>query len=491
VEPVLLVSCLLGGALLGFIIGYLAVQSRANRQLGAAELQREENERAKTEIASVRERLESLIADNNRLQTQIEAERKAFEEQRSLLEEAKTKLEDTFKALSSDALQRNNRQFLELATESLEKFNQQAKGDLEKRQQAIGELVKPIEEKLKSFDENIKGMEKERVGAYEQLKEIAKGIVDGQTRLQAETNNLVRALRNPQQRGQWGEMQLETILKMAGLEEGVHFRRQEHRSGEDGAIRPDTVVFLPTGREIVIDSKAPLDAYLDAQDISDEEGRAAKLRDHARHVKSHVQSLTKKAYWDKFQSADFVVMFLPGESIFSAAVQHDSTLLEFGVENKVFIASPMTLITMLRAVAMGWRQEKLAENAKKISDEAKLLYERIGVLGKHFGKVGRELDSAVSAYNEAVGSLDTRVLPQVRKLKDLKVATDDLPSIEPVERKTREIQSIELRELSGVALVEDEPVTKEDASAEPCEAEPAADGTVTVAAQLFDEASPT
>jgi DNA recombination protein RmuC len=267
---------------------------------------------------------------------------------------------------------------------------------------------------------------------------------------------LVRALRNPQQRGKWGEIQLETILKMAGLEEGVHFRRQEHRGGEEGSVRPDTVVFLPTGREIVIDSKAPLDAYLDAQDTADEETRGSKLREHAKCVRGHIQALTKKAYWDRFETADFVIMFLPGESIFSAAVQQDASLLEFGVENRVFIASPMTLITMLRSVAMGWRQEQLAENAKKIGDEAKELYSRIGVLGKHFGKVGTQLDHAVEAYNDAVGSLDTRVLPQVRRLKDLKVATEELPPIKPVERKAREIQSLELKTLPATAVVEEQ-----------------------------------
>ena len=471
VDPVLLVACLLGGAVLGFLVGYFALKAKSapdrtlaeERKLEAetakAELGKAREERAAfeakcqriddldRELGSTRERLEDLIGRNNSLQSLVEAERKASEEQKRLLEEAQVKLADAFKALSSDALRRNNAQFLELAQETLKTFNEAAKGDLEKRQQAIGELVKPIEEKLKAFDDNIKGMEKERVGAYEQLKEQVKGLADTQTRLQTETNNLVRALRNPQQRGQWGEMQLETILKMAGLEEGVHFRKQEHKSGEDGSIRPDTVVFLPTGREIVIDSKAPLEAYLDAQDCTDDEVRAQKLREHARHVRTHVQSLTKKAYWDRFESADFVIMFLPGESLFSAAVQHDASLLEYGVENRVFIASPMTLITMLRSVAMGWRQEQLAENAKKISDEAKELYARIGTLGSHFKRLGDRLDGAVGAYNDAVGSLDTRVLPQVRRLKDLKVASDELPPVEPIEKKTREIQSPELKSL--------------------------------------------
>lgn len=476
VDPVMLVLCLLGGAVFGAIIGWLLMKAKTAPELSLAAAKAAETDQAKADLAKAREeraafetraaridqleseirdgreRLEKLIGDNNALQSQVEAERNAREEQRKLLEEAKTNLEDAFKALSSDALRKNNAQFLELAEQTLKTFNEQAKGDLEKRQQAIGELVKPIEEKLKAFDENIKGIEKERVGAYEQLKEQVKGLADSQNRLQAETNNLVRALKNPSQRGQWGEMQLETILKHAGLVEGVHYSKQVFVSGEDGAGRPDYVVSYPTGQKIVIDSKAPLEAYLAAHDASDEDIRTQKFREHARHVRQHVQALMKRAYQSRLDSVDFVVMFLPAESLYSAAVQADPALIEFGVENRVVIASPITLITLLRSVAMGWRQEQLAENAKKISDEAKELYTRFGVLGKHFSKLGDRLDGAVSAFNDTVGSLEGRVLPQARKLKELQVTTaEDLPILEPVEKTARQIQSAELKELPATS----------------------------------------
>lgn len=479
VEPVLIVVCLLGGLFAGALIGWFAMKAKVGPELGEAGHVRERAAALETEVRSRDQEILRLATEA----TDARARLAAAEVQR---EEFEKRVNDVFSSAAGRALDRNSEKFQELAQQHFKLLRSEANSDLEKRQQAIQELVKPIDEKLKSFDENIKNIEKDRVGAYEQLKEQVKGLSETQTRLQVETNNLVRALRNPQQRGKWGEIQLETILKMAGLEEGVHFRRQEHRGGEDGSVRPDTVVFLPTGREIVIDSKAPLDAYLDAQDMPDEELRGLKLKEHAKCVRGHIQALTKKAYWDRFETADFVIMFLPGESIFSAAVQQDASLLEFGVENRVFIASPMTLITMLRSVAMGWRQERLAENAKKISDEAKELYGRFGILGKHFGRVGKQLDGAVSAYNDAVGSLDTRVLPQVRRLKELKVASEDLPVIEPVERKTREFQSVELRQLPGTLLAEEEPVTQESAALD-CPVEADSNGVVTLAAAMVDE----
>jgi DNA recombination protein RmuC len=412
---------------------------KAREERAVAETKAGRIEELVAEITA-RDRLADALREENashrenlkEVQARLDAERSAIQEQRELLEK---KVAETFTALSSDALRKNNTQFLDLAKEALSNFNEQAKGDLEKRQQAIGELVKPIEEKLKHFDESIKGMEKERVGAYEQLREQVKTLAETHTKLQSETQNLVRALRNPGQRGQWGEMQLERILEFAGLREKVHFEKQVSVTSEEGGGRPDYVVRFATGQRIVIDSKVPLEAYLDAQDLADDELRAAKLRDHARHVRGHVQSLMRRSYQDRFESLDFVVMFLPAESLFSAALQYDPALIEFGVENRVFIASPITLIGMLRSVAMGWRQEQLAENAKVISDEAKELYARFSVVGKHFKRLGDRLDDVVSAYNDTVGSMDTRLLPQARRLKELQVTTaDDIPTASAIDR---------------------------------------------------------
>jgi len=396
-------------------------------------------------IAERERTIESLRDENATIRetvARLETERTSLQEQR---EEFERRVREVFAEISSDALDKNAKRFLALAEENLAKFNEQAKGDLEKRQQAIGELVKPIEDKLKAFDDNIKGIEKERVGAYEQLREQVFQLKETHVRLQAETNNLVRALRNPSQRGQWGEMQLERILEFAGLKEKVHYEKQVSVVSEQGSGRPDYVVQFATGQRIVIDSKVPLEAYLDAQEAVDDEVRAAKLKEHARHVRNHVQALIKRAYQERFESIDFVVMFLPAESLFSAALQYDPSLIEFGVENRVFIASPITLIGMLRSVAMGWRQEQLAENARLISEEAKELYNRFSVVGRHFKRLGDRLDDAVGAFNETVGSMDTRLLPQARRLKELHVTTaEDIPLPSTIDRSARHPQSPEL-----------------------------------------------
>lgn len=469
-DPLFLVLCLLVGLAIGAAVGIaltkgkieperrLAEAKAAEAEAARADLLKAREERAtfesqalqaselQTELKSLQGRLESLIADNNRLNAQIESEREARQEEKKLLEEAKTRLEDAFKALSSDALRKNNQQFIELAQQTFNTLNEKAKGDLEKRSQVFDQSVKEIQEKLKSFDENIKGIEKERVGAYEQLKEQVKGLADSQKSLQAETGNLVRALSNTNQRGKWGELQLETILKHAGLVEGINYRKQVTVASEEGGGRPDFVVKYPSGHEIVIDSKVPLDAYYEANVTNDDQIRAAKLREHAQKVRQHAVALGNRAYQDQFESIDFVVMFLPAESLFSVAVEHDPALIEFGLEKRVFIASPITLIGVLRSVAMGWRQEKLAENAKKISDEAKELYSRISNLGDKFNKLRNRLDGAVSAFNETAGTLEARVLPQARRLKDLNVTTaSDIPELEPIERTARELQSPELR----------------------------------------------
>lgn len=471
-DPLFLVLCLLVGLAIGAVVGIaltkgkieperrLAEAKTAEAEAARGDLLRAREERAtfesqaqqagelQTELRALQGRLENLIANNNRLNAQIEGEREARQEERKLLDQAKTQLEDAFKALSSDALRKNNQQFIELAQQTFNTLNEKAKGDLDKRSQVFDQSVKDIQDKLKTFDENIKGIEKERVGAYEQLKEQVKGLGETQQRLQTETGNLVRALSNTNQRGKWGELQLETILKHAGLVEGINYRKQVTFTSDEGGGRPDFVVRFPSGHEIVIDSKVPLDAYYEANVCNDDLIRTAKLKEHAQKVRQHATALGQKAYQDQFESLDFVVMFLPAESLFSVAVEHDPALIEFGLDKRVFIASPITLIGVLRSVAMGWRQEKLAENAKKICDEAKDLYTRFNVLGRHLSKVGRNLDSAVGAFNDAVGSVERQVLPSARRLKELGVTTaDDIPQLEPIERSAREMQSPELRAL--------------------------------------------
>jgi DNA recombination protein RmuC len=376
----------------------------------------------------------------------LEQERKAAQEKLAVLKDAQDRLSDTFKALSSEALKSNNQSFLDLAKSNLEKFQQEAKGDLEARQKAVDEMVKPIRESLEKVDGKLGELEKSRIASYSALNEQIKGLVDTHLpRLQSETANLVKALRQPQVRGRWGEIQLKRVVEMAQMLEYCDFVEQESRNTEDGRLRPDMIVRLPGGKQVVVDAKTPLAAYLEAAESSDETVQKVKLLEHARQVRDHMTALGRKAYWDQFQpSPEFVVMFLPGEMFFSSALQQDPALIEYGVNEKVIPATPTTLIALLRAVSYGWRQEALAQNAQQVADLGKQLYERIASLADHWGTVGQRLDQAVKSYNDSVASLESRVLVSARRLRELKAGAEDLEiaPIEPVERVARKLQAV-------------------------------------------------
>lgn len=386
------------------------------------------------------------------LETQLSEQRKRQEEQRKLLEEAQTALANSFKALSADALKSNNQAFIELAKATLEKFQEGARGDLEARHKAVDQLVKPLKESLEKVDGKLGEIERSRLSSYAALNEQLKGLVETHLPvLRNETANLVKALRQPTVRGRWGELQLRRVVEMAGMLDHCDFLEQENKTSHEGRIRPDLVIKLPGGRNIVVDAKASISAYLEAVECSDESAQRIHLARHAQQVRGHMSALGKKAYWEQFEpTPEFVIMFLPGEVFFSAALQEDPSLIEFGVDEKVIAASPTTLIALLRAVAYGWRQEALAQNARQVAELGKELYSRVCTLGEHWSKLGERLGRTVEAYNKATGALEVRVLSSARKFRDLKVGTGDssIVELQQLEKLPRVVQAADLEAIA-------------------------------------------
>lgn len=346
--------------------------------------------------------------------------------------QAQADLSTAFKALSADALRSNNQQFLDLATQTLGRFQDGAKAELEQKQQAIDAVLQPLKEALGKVDGRIGELEQLRAAAYAGLREQVAQLMEAQGALRGETSSLARALRAPSVRGRWGELQLRRVVELAGMLDRVDFHEQAHVQGEDGALRPDMTVRLPGGGMVVIDAKAPLTAYLAAHEAPDEATRRLRMDEHGRAVREHLRALSRKAYWAQFNNTpEFVVLFLPGEAMFGAALDVAPELIEEGAIAKVVLATPTTLIALLRTVALGWRQETLADGARKISEAGQELYKRLGDFGGHMTALGKELDQALKAYNKAAASLDTRVLPSARRLQQLGAAPHGM-SIDPL-----------------------------------------------------------
>ena len=420
----------IAAAAAGALLAYWFTRLAAQRQLA------EERAALAADIAAAKR-------DNEWLSGQIERERQAL-----------GTLRDAFQALAADALHSNRSAFLDLAKASFEGFQKEAALQFDARQKAVDGLVLPIAETLKKVDVKLAEAERERVDAYARLTEKV-------TTLGSSADSLARALRTPAVRGRWGEMQLRRVVEIAGMLQRCDFTEQPPLQGDNGRLRPDLIVHLPGGKQIVIDAKTPLEAFLDAQEASDEEARAAKLQAHVRQVRDHVDRLGSKAYWEPLASSpEFVVMFLPGETLFSAALQHDVCLIEYGLSQRVLLASPITLIALLTTIAHSWRQEALTENFREVAALGKELYERLATFAGHLNDVRKKLDGAVQSYNQAAGSFESRVLVTARRMKDLNVTTaEELPPAEAIDTVPRVLKQIGLMGLPDEATTEDaEPV---------------------------------
>lgn len=433
------------GLFLGGLLTGLWITSRLRPQAQRAEATvdelRKQLEIERDALVSIRQAWAEAQQARVTAETRMEDTARQLLEQKSSFDHTRQELMGSFQALSGEALKQNSEAFLKLAAVSFETLHVKSDSDLVQRQQAIDALVRPLQESLQRYAEEVHVLEQSRQSAYGGLDQHLRSLVESQQRLQQETGNLVKALRAPTVRGQWGELTLKRVAELAGMVDHCDFVQQPSVTGDEGRFRPDMVVQLPGGRQIIVDAKTVLSAYLEAHEAQNETHQTEALRRHAAQVKSRMDELSLKAYWTQFDRApEFVVLFLPGEQFLGAALDQNPRLIEEGFANGIVLATPATLIALLRAVAYGWRQERMATHAEEAGRLGKELYERMAVLAEHMNDVGQSLGKSVSAYNRAVGSLETRILPAARRFKELGVSSDrDIPVLGPTEivpRKT-------------------------------------------------------
>src|SRR5215813_3143829 len=453
-NELMVVALVLLGALVGSVAVWLALRAKTTRafESGQADsltqiatlnerLAAKDREAQKLQEAFEREGAERARANDeaSTLKAQLAAEQRGARARDESFKQATTELAEKFKALSRDALKDNNQEFLNLARATLEKSQATAKGDLEQRQQAIDQLVKPLKDSLEKVDGKIGEIEKARAGAYAELREQVRALATSQSQLQAETGNLVKALRTPHIRGRWGEIQLRRVVELAGMVQYCDFNEQETVANEDGRIRPDVIVRLPGNRTIVVDAKVPFEAFYESVSTNDDVVRLERLKEHARLVRAHITALSRKSYWETVQpTPEFVLLFLPGENFYSAALEQDPKLIEDGINQKVIIATPTTLIALLKAISYGWQQEQRAANADEVGKLGKELYDRLRTFLTHLSDIGKNLDRALESYNRGVGSLEARVLVTARKFKERgAITSEEIERLEPVDKSAR------------------------------------------------------